>query len=184
MWKRFLADFQCLHLIPSFEFVTNDGLDFFTDSSGQIRNGFACYCQKQWAMGKWNESCLAEKPSITSLELYPILMDLYIWKDKIANKHVIFQSDNEMVCLVILNQTSRCDKIMALVRLMVIHCLKYNIEIKCQHIQWVFNKISDSLSQMNFQKFRQLVPDVEENSQPLSEEIWPLSMELLNRVNL
>ena len=73
MWKRFLADFHCLCPIPTFNFVTNDDLDFFTDSSAKLGNGFGIVFKNSWSFGVWDSQFLAHKPSIVLLELYPIV---------------------------------------------------------------------------------------------------------------
>ena len=73
MWKRFLADFRCLRPIPTFNFVTNNDLDFFTDSSTKLGNGFGIVFKNSWSFGVWDSQFLAHKLSIELLELYPIV---------------------------------------------------------------------------------------------------------------
>ena len=46
LWKTFLLDFRCLWSIPSFTFVTNKELDFYTDASKKEGNGFGCFFPK------------------------------------------------------------------------------------------------------------------------------------------
>ena len=142
------------------------------------------FFQNEWCVGKWDPLFLKDEPSIALLELYPILMGLFVWKTNLQNSHIVFRSDNESVYHAVNTQTSKCDLMMVLIRILVLHCLRFNIEIKCVHIPGEFNVIADSLSRMNFQKFRKHAPEAMEEPLPLSNEIWPLLMNFLKNVSL
>ena len=131
---------------PTFKYITNDDLDFYTKASKRLGNGFSCYFRKEWSIGQWDKEFLEEEPSIALLEIYPVIIGLFIWKEKLQNSHIIFRSNNESVCHAVNSQTSSCDKMMVLIRILVLHCLRFNIELKCIHVPGTKNLIADSLS--------------------------------------
>ena len=184
MWKEFLADFHCLHPIPTFHFVTNDDLDFFTDSSANLGNGFGIVFKNSWSFRVWDLDFLAHKPSIALLELYPIVQAILIWGNRLQNQHVVIRSDNMSCCQMANSQTSRCSLCLTLLRYLVLSCLKYNIDLRCIHVLGKLNGKSDSLSHIDFQKFQRLVPEAELYPHKQCKEIWPLSMDLLKKAKL
>ena len=110
--------------------------------------------------------------SIAFLELFPIVLALRLWGPFLSNKCVIFWSDNEAVVTVINRQTSRCHKIMQLVRKLVIRCLELNIHFKASHILGIDNGIADALSRFHVTRFRQLAPGADHNITPLPADLW------------
>ena len=72
---------------------------------------------------------------ITYLELSPIVLSIEVWGSQLANKCVVFHSDNMAVVYIINKQTSQDPHTMRLVRIFVVACMKYNIIPKAVHIQ-------------------------------------------------
>ena len=70
----------------------------------------------------------------------------------------VFRTDNIAVVHIINSQSSRCDKIMQLVRKFVCRCLMHNIWFKAVHVPGVLNDIADSLSRFQIERFRMLAP--------------------------
>jgi len=63
---------------------------------------------------------------ISVLELYPIVVGLIMWADKLTNQRpVIFFSDNESVVNVINKQTTKDKALLALLRQLLLACLRY-----------------------------------------------------------
>ena len=153
MWKKFLVDFHCLGPIPTYKFVTNDDLDFFTDSSAKLGNGFWIVFKNSWAFGVWDSQFLAHKSSIMLLELYSIVQAVLIWGDRIKDQHVVIWSDNMAYCEIVNSQTSRCSLCLTLLRYLILSCLKFNIDLRCIHVPGKLNARSDSLSCIDFQRF-------------------------------
>ena len=102
-----------------------------------------------------------------------------IWGDRIKDQHVIIRSDNMTCCEMVNSQTSRCSLCLTLLRYLILSCLKFNIDLRCIHVPSKLNAKSDSLSRIDFQRFRRLAPDAKPYPHKLCEEIWPLSMDLL-----
>ena len=70
----------------------------------------------------------------------------------------VFFTDNEALVPVINNQTSREPHIMALLRPLVLACLRFNINFAARHIPGRFNTLADMLSRSQVDKFRELAP--------------------------
>ena len=109
--------------------------------------------------------------SIAFLELVPGVGALRLWAI-LSNKCVIFWSDNEAVVTIINRQTSRCRKIMQLVRTLVIRCLELNIHFKAKHIPGVDNGIADALSRFQMSRFQQLASEADLTITPLPADLW------------
>lgn len=108
-----------------------------------------------WLNGSWEKDC---DHHITLLELYPIVLAILTWPDKLKNAAILFFCDNQSVVNIINNQTSRDPTIMKLVRLFVLSCLKFNINFKAKHIPGVHNVTADCLSRFQVAKARQHQP--------------------------
>ena len=61
------------------------------------------------------------------LEFYPIVVAIHCWASLLSNRRVKFHTDNIAVVHIINKQSSHCPKIMHLLRLFVLQCLKFNI---------------------------------------------------------
>ena len=63
--------------------------------------------------------------------------------------------------------TSKSDRVMSILRAFTLQCLKLNIAVKAQHLSGCLNRVAVSLSRLQFQKFRELVPDAEPTPTPV-----------------
>ena len=111
---------------------------------------------------------------ITFLELFPVVVALSIWKDELKNKRILFHIDNDSVVTIINKKSCKSERVMALVRKLVLVCLEFNILLKAEHIQGVQNTIADSLSRCNFQKFRHLCPDADPQPAAIPPHLWKI----------
>ena len=108
---------------------------------------------------------------ITVLELFPILVSLYLWGDEFRNKKILFHCDNAAVVYAVNTMTSKSDKVMTLLRALTLKCLLLNIVAKAKHIPGKFN-ITDSLSRLQFDKFRRLAPQAEKEPEVIPSQVW------------
>ncbi len=76
-----------------------------------------------------------------------------LWGHKLIGKKIVLRCDNESVVSIINKQTSKCPQIMALVRFMVLRCLKSNLQFCTKHVPGIHNKIADSLSRFQMTRF-------------------------------
>ena len=62
--------------------------------------------------------------------------------------------------------------VMRLVRGLFLFAARHNINIWVRHISGHHNYLSDALSRLQVQKFRQLHPDADRSATPVSDEVW------------
>ena len=123
----------------------------FTDAAASV--GYGAFFQGKWVQGRWPAGILEDPPSIAFLEFCPLLVAVLCWAPLLSNRRVKFRSDNSAVVHIINSQTSQCDRLMHLVRLFVLECLRFNIVFKVVHIPGVANDLADSLSRFQMGRF-------------------------------
>ena len=154
LWLDFLLHFNGRSFFLKDVFLTGDYLELYTDAAGGT--GYSALCGAEWFYGLWP---LAWRSlNICVLELYPIMAAVHIWGRVWANTNVCFFTDNEALVHVITNQTSREPHIMALLRPLVLACLRFNINFVARHIPGRFNVLADHLSRSQVEAFRELAP--------------------------
>ena len=118
VWLSFLNKYNGVTLISRREWRTNMELELFTDACGGEKGGFGIFFSGQWAYGKWPDNWVAEglTRDMTLLELFPVVVTLTIWSDKLRNQWVHFHVDNQAVVQVINSQTCKSDRVMNLVK--------------------------------------------------------------------
>ena len=127
----------------------------------------------------WCDAGITE--NITFLELFPIVVALYIWGDQLKNKKIKFFCDNMSVVHIINSMTCKSEAVMRLVRCCTLLCLKFNLVVKSSHVPGVNNTICDALSRLQMEKFRVLAPEAEEDPCPVPDHLWELyKRDLLN----
>ena len=87
-----------------------------TNASGSI--GLRIFMHNKWAQEKlgahFKNEC--DNSNITILEYFPILVSTHIFEYNFTNKKVLFPCDNEAVVEILNGQTSKCPRVMDLVR--------------------------------------------------------------------
>lgn len=174
MWKQFFKNFNGIAVFHDRFWVSNDHVQLFTDSAAGEGLGFGIYFAGEWACAPWPHNWFAagHTADITVLELFPILVALYIWGERLRNKKICFRSDNLAVCHILNSMTSRSDRVMVLVRNITLKCLEMNIAIRGQHISGISNSLCDSLSRFDQGKFRQLAPEAAEEPAAIPDHLW------------
>ena len=164
MWKQFFIKFNGIAVFHDRFWVSNEDVQLFTDSAAGEGLGFGIYFAGAWACAKWPDDWHTSgyTADITVLELFPIMIALFIWGEQLRDKKICFRSDNEAVCHILSSMTSRSDRVMVLLRNITKRCMKLNIALRCQHISGIFNSICDALSRFDQEKFRSLAPEAAE----------------------
>jgi len=86
-----------------------------------------------------------------------------MWGDSLANKRILFFTDNDSVVHMIYQQTSKSEELLYLLRQLFLTCLQRNILFRARHIQDKKNIPADSLSRLQVGRLKTLAPDVEES---------------------
>lgn len=159
MWFTLLSDWNGRSFFLEDEFTLAPIIELYTDASGIGHGG---YFQGQWFASAWpldiknkyDENTL----SIAFLELYPIVVASMLWGSNWCKKRILFHCDNKATVMILNKGRSKCRHIMQLMRRLVLIAAKNNFSFSAEHIPGVFNQISDSLSRLQIDRFRQLAP--------------------------
>ena len=142
MWVQFLQDFNGRAFFLSDRWETSCSLDLYTDAAAS--KGYGAIFGQHWFFGsfpeKWNGL------NITVLELFPITIAVHIWGSEMANRCIVFHTDNAALVDIINKQTSRHKTVMILIRDLVLSCLRYNILFRAKHVPGLHNTRADYIS--------------------------------------
>lgn len=92
-----------------------------------------------------------------------------------ADKRIIFFTDNAAVVDIINNQTSKHQGIMVVLRDLVLSCLKHDIIFQARHIAGLINSSADYISRSRVTKFKELSPEAYHLPTPIPENLLPKS---------
>lgn len=167
IWLQFLEHFNGIVIFPDTEWSTPETLQLFTDSTGSENLGCGCYFQGQWTYFQWpaewqNSQILKD---ITFLELIPIVLAFMIWGVSLSSKMLILHIDNISLVHILNKQSSKSDRVMSLLRPLMLMSLKNNIQFKAQHIPGKSNIIADAISRKQWEVFRKEAPSADLNPQ-------------------
>ena len=164
-WLLFLESFNGYSMFLDPLWWNSPDVELFTDAAMSI--GYGAFFNGKWMQGRWLKQFLSYSPSIAACELLPLVIAVLAWSSRLANKKVLFWSDNQAVVTVINKQTSKCPLIMRLLRLFVLQCLKHNILFKAKYVPGAVNGIADALSRFQMENFRRLAPHSDPHMTPL-----------------
>ena len=177
VWNIFLnqPDVYCRPFLD-YTTVSAEEIDMYSDASANPKLGFGALCQSEYLYGKWDENFIrTHKPSIQFLELYAFTAGVLKWIWKFKNKRVCLFIDNESAMHMINNSSSKCKNCMMLIRLITIESLIHNVRISAKYVASEDNGLADSLSRMDFDRFRRLGPHMANNCEQIPEELLPMS---------
>lgn len=103
-------------------------LKFYTQAAQSL--GFGIVFGRKWAYGKWPSDCTHK--NIAFLELFPIVLGVRMWGDSLANKLILFFTDNDSVVHLVNRQTSKNKELLCLLRQLLLICLRNNILFKAR----------------------------------------------------
>ena len=179
-WVLFLDELSvntvCRPFVDLTKVVSAEKLNFYTDSSAAESLGFGGIFNQSWFYGKWEPGYIRKyRPSIEYLELYAVVMGIFIWTEKLQNSRIVVFCDNQTVVRNLNTTTSGCKNVMYLLRLLVLNGLRHNIRVFGEWVEGAENTLSDHLSRQRIRKFKQLSPRADKFPQELSTALWPAS---------
>jgi hypothetical protein len=154
-WCEFIDNFNGRSMFLADKWQNSRKLNLYTDAAGKF--GFGAVFGTKWFYGSWDDINLQEF-NITFKELFPIVIAVEAWGHVLANKSILFHSDNIAVVEIINKNSSKDVSVMCLVRRLVLACLRHNILFKAEHIPGILNTLPDLLSRLQVQKFLELAP--------------------------
>ena len=174
VWQSFLSQYNGITVMLDTLWSSNDSIELFTDSAGGRNKGFDIYFQGKWAQSYWPKHWIENRTlrDMTFLELFPVVVSIFIWGSNLRNKKLVFRVDSESVVIIINKKSSKSIRVMSLVRVLVLSTLKYNIVIKAKHIPGKINKIADSLSRSDWQLFKNHCPEADQHGTEIPNHLW------------
>ena len=174
VWKNFLDSYNSKTFFLDYNFLSQDLLHLYTDSSSTI--GYGGVFGHQWFHGLWSDSTRGS--NIAILELYPICLAIKLWGEQLSNKCLQINSDNMAVVHIINNSTSKDPTIMTLLRSLILDCMYFNIIIRSSHLIGKNNVLCDLLSRDQVHKAIQLYPQLLPTPTPVPSQ-WELDQLLI-----
>ena len=182
VWRIFLLHHReiavCHPMVDLERFITSQQLDFYSDASASKSLGFGAVYQTRWIYGQWEPDYITEcGPSIEYLELFALTAAILTWgqESNLLNNRIIIFCDNEAVVQMVNQVTSSCKNCMYLIRLLVLNGLVANRRVFARHVRSKDNGLSDSLSRLQFKRFRRLGPHMQQLPDRVSSLLWPAS---------
>ena len=141
VWPRFLEDLNGKSFFLNDIWETSHTLRLYSDAARLIGFGavFGCHLLH----GIWPKMWKTFNTAL--LELFPILLAVHVWGSLMTDKRIIFFSDNAAVVDIVNKQTSKHKDIMALLRDLVLSCLRYNILFQAHYIPKLQTSSADNL---------------------------------------
>lgn len=155
-WCEFIENFNGKYMFIDDHWQNSQKLHLYTDAAGNF--GYGAVFGTKWFYGTWENMGLRQVYNITFKELFPIVIAVETWGDALANKSILFHSDNIAVVEIINKTSSKDTSVMCLLRRLVLACLRHNILFKAEHIPGKINVLPDLLSRLQVQKFLGLAP--------------------------
>ncbi|KAM4771085.1 uncharacterized protein WCC33_002900 [Rhinophrynus dorsalis] len=177
VWEAFLINFNGVRLWREPP-RPNMQLQLYTDAAGAV--GFGAFFQGQWCAERWPEAWHSQglTRNLTLLELFPIVVALELWYDGLANKEVVFWTDNMSVVYAINQLSSGCQYVLALLRRLVWRCMRHNIRFTARHVPGVDNRLADALSSEKWDVFFALAPGANKHGCLCPKYVWQLGMKI------
>ena len=130
-WFSFLKNFTGIRFFLNDVWVSSDKLLLYPDASSTI--GYAAVFVSKWFAVRWHKSF--SSADICLLELFPIMLAVEIWGEKMSNSSVVFLTHNEALVAIINKQTSKFERIMKLLRQFVLSCMYHNILFEARYMR-------------------------------------------------
>ena len=166
MWHKVLSNWNGVSMFYDSGFTNACDMELYTDSS---LIGFGGVFQNQWFCSEWPMDLPTIKESdllVAFRELYPIVAAALIWGKQWTSKRILFRSDNMATVFIVQRGGSKSIPIMKLMQTLTWTAAVNNFHFSARHVPGVFNRTSDALSRLMFQKFRECEPTADPSPQP------------------
>lgn len=139
-----------------------------SDASGSWGCG-AFIASGEWLQFEWPD--IWEGIHITVKEMLPIVMAVAMWGDRWPGETVRCLCDNAAVVAVVNSGTSKCERVMHLMRCLFFFAARHNITLVAQHIPGVLNKDADALSRNDHRSFLSQNPGAHRMASVIPQEL-------------
>ena len=181
MWCYFLQEFSGSTPIV----LQRQKFFIHTDASGNPKLGCGGWFHEQWFLDPWLSDWLQSSNfSIDFLEMFAVLLALWIWKENFINATLCVFCDNQPVIAALNSKMSGSKDMMLLLRYIVLTCTHHNIWLYSVYKSSKDNAKTDALSYLQINRFLDLHPNAESKPQELPGFLSPLSESTLNNLRL
>ncbi|KAK6178270.1 hypothetical protein SNE40_013075 [Patella caerulea] len=159
MWLSFLDLWNSKSFFYDVNITESADMEMYMDASGS--KGYGGYFQGKWFSCPWPDDLNLgqDDMSIAFMELVPIVTCATIWGHNMwAKKRILFHCDNMATVGIINKERSKSHNIMKLMRRLTWCAIKFNFVLHAVHIKGRYNILSDCLSRLQVEKFRELDP--------------------------
>ena len=105
--------------------------------------------------------------SIAWRELYAIVTVCTIWGKRLAQRRLTIHCDNMAIVFCVNTGTSKCAKLMVLIRTLFYIACQNNFEVRLEHVPGVDNIGPDRLSRLDMTAFRSHAPGADNCGEPV-----------------
>ena len=146
-WLEFLSKYNGVTFFRSLRVLPFHHLDMGSDASVQGYGAvFGCNWIQEEFPQHWQKTFRKKHIGSPTLELYPVLVLIGIFGPYLRNSSILFHSDNQGVVDIVNKQSSSFPIIMTIVRKLVLYTVKYNINLRSEHIKGDKNVLCDLIS--------------------------------------
>ncbi|KAJ1135276.1 hypothetical protein NDU88_001717 [Pleurodeles waltl] len=131
MWVKFLESFNGIPLR-----VWRDcdwDVRLFSSAAGS--SGFGLYWDGCWCAEQWPSEWKNGGRSIAFLELFPLVVAVCLWGAELRHSRAIFHVDNLAVVQIVNRQTSQEARVLQLMRVLVLQCLRNDIYFRARSLE-------------------------------------------------
>ena len=160
-WLHFARTWNGRSFFLDHHWTPSPTFQLYTNASQQ---GYGCYWRGHWISGTWDR--YQARRDIQWKELFAILVAASAWGAQWPRKRLLVHCDNHAVVDVWRTGTCKQAALMQLVRALFFTAAKHNFTLLIQHIEGTSNCIADSLSRLQFHRFRHLAPQADANPTP------------------
>ena len=144
LWLTFLESYNGKSFFLDYIWLSSAKLNLYTDAAGSL--GYGAIFGTHWFFGQWPHNWLGR--NIIVLQMFPIVISVSTWASELANKWILFHTDNQGLVEVINRKTTKDRQLLVLLRELVLQCLKHNILFRAIHVPGVLNVKPDALSRL------------------------------------
>ena len=94
--------------------------------------------------------------NIAIKEFLPIVLSIRKWGPILANKRILFKTDNQSIVFAINKQSCKDSQLMNMVRQLVVAAMTFNIDFRAEHLPGKYNLVPDFLSRLQEAKARRI----------------------------
>ena len=135
LWLQFLDNFNGQCFLPEKDWISNETLKLFTDSSGNPELGCGVYFNGLCAQLRWPWRISHLMKNMSFLEMVPVVLAMFLWVTSLENKKILFYIDSNALVSIVNKRSSKDTWIMKMIRPFVLITMKHNVQFKAIHIE-------------------------------------------------